>query len=62
MTLFGRRNDPSIPEIEVRGDEFTVRQPDGEPRPAGTREQLEPILVPDASEHKGKIPEHTWGA
>ena len=58
MALFGRNSDLNIPEIEVQGPEFTVRQPQGgEPEPVQPREP-EPIRVP---ERKGKIPPHSWG-
>lgn len=63
MALFGRRNDPKVPEIDVQGDEFTVRQREpGDPDPVEARDEPEPLRVPVATERKGKIPPHSWGA
>ncbi len=62
MAFFGRKSNVNVPEIDVKGDEFSVRQPDGaEPDPAEAGAQPEPIPVPAATERKGKIPPHSWG-
>lgn len=63
MSLFGRRNGPRVPEIDVQGDEFTVRQPQGgEPESQEFPQDPAPARVPEVTERKGKIPPHSWGA
>ncbi len=63
MALFGRKDTPNIPEIDVRGDEFSVRQSQGgEPESTEIADGPDPTRAPDVAEHRGKIPKHTWGA